>query len=717
MSPRPLSTLAVAVTLALAPGLEAAEPAPSGVAVALEAKDLERVEVTAERLDGYRVDVSTTAGKMPLPIMETPQSIVVVPEELLQDFDPIFLDDALRTVSGVNQDNTFGNTADGLTLRGFSADGLFRNGIRTLGSRSLTPSTQRIEVLKGPASLLYGNIEPGGLVNVVVKRPQFGDPLRTLEYQASDRGGSRWNADLTGPIGRVGGEVELAYRLVADRDTSDYWRNFGRYDNTFLAPSLSLRGDNLRATLGHEYHDRDEPFDRGTVVVGDRIADIPQTRRLGERFEFLTEETRFTELDIEYDLGAYTLLRVVGAYQDSEGDDLQARPRRVTVDSEGEPVLVRRVDGSFGRYADSRYLSANLVHEFALGGVEHTLLAGFDHERSVDGRAGFLLGRDEPIDRALDVFDPVYGTLDPSLATPIANGAYRASRRTSGFYLQDRMAFGDAWTLVLGGRSERFESVSRTVGVEAPTDDSDGDALLPQVGLVFQPRSWMSVYANYAESFQPNTFSPAELLPGSPTSFDPESGVSVEAGAKVEFGGLRLGGAVFRIQKENVLVIENQLPRLVDQARSRGIEFDLGGDLGPSTRLMASYAYIDSDDGEGRLLTNVPRHTVGAALSHSWNEGALTGLSAGVSAQYVGDRDGGANPGASPGGPEFFNMPSYSVVDVFAAYALDTSAVPLRFQLNLKNAFDERYFPSSGGSLRINPGQARTLYGSVTLRF
>lgn len=683
---------------------------------AAQVSPLETVRVTGTREPAYEVQDTADVGKMPVSILHTPQAITVVPEQLLREFRPIFLDDALRTVSGVNQDNTFGNTADGFTLRGFSADKIFRNGIRTLSSRALTPSTERIEVLKGPASLLYGSIEPGGLVNVTTKRPRFDERSFELGYQGSNRGAHRADLDAAGPTASFGG-FDIAYRLIADLDKSDYWRNFGEYDDTFIAPSLSVKSGRLRATLSYELYDRDDPFDRGTVVVGNSIAEVPQTRRFGETWERLTEKTNTYELDAEYDLASTTLLRVRAAYQDSGGSDLQARPRFLRKDAQGNDVLIRRVDGTFGRYSDSTYYSANLLHTFDTGLVQHVVLVGVDHERGTTGRDGFVQGPDETLARGLRIRDPIYGTLDPASATPTATGQDRGTTRTTGAYVQDVLSFASRWHLVLGGRYEDYEAFSRTVNVPDPTTDSGGHTFLPRAGVVYQPLQWLSLYASYAQSFQPNVFSPADFAPGSPTSFDPQEGVSYEGGIKVEWSGVRMNAAVFQIDKKNVLQVDNQIPRLIDSAQSKGFELDIGGTLGVSTNLMASYAYIDSDDGEGHRLTNVARHTIGAALTHRWERGWLNRASAGVSAQYVSDRDGGANPSASPGGPEFFTVPSYTLVDLFAAYDLPTAFAPVRLQLNLKNAFDERYFPSSGGSLRVNPGQVRTVYGSVAVRF
>ncbi len=682
-----------------------------------ETVQLETIEVSGEKLgDSYGASRATTAGKIPLDVNKTPQAIIVVPRELIDDFQPVFLDDALRSVSGINQTNTFGNTADGITIRGFQPNAYFRNGVRTLSSRNLTPSTDYIEVLKGPSSLLYGNVEPGGLVNVVSKRPLFDDDFTRIQYQLSNRGGNRWSLDVGAPLAQSVAGGTLAYRLIVDRDGSDYWRNFGKYDNTFISPIVSYQNERLRVTAAYEFTDNNGPFDRGTVVVGDRIADIPQTRRMGEAFEKLDEQINLGELDVEYDLFPTTTLRLRAAYQDGESNDLQARPRRVTEDSEGNAVLVRRVDGTYGRYAETRYVSASVLQRLETGPLAHQVLFGVDQESSKGGRDGFVQGEDESVDEALDIFNPVYGTLDPREVVDIENGRFDDEGDTIGLYLQDVVSIGDAWTVLLGGRFESYDSRSVTEDVPGATV-SDDSTFLPRGGVVFRALPWASLYVSYSESFQPNLFDPTNFAPGSPTRFDPEQGVSKEAGIKFQFSRFNMTAAVYDIAKDNVLQVEDFVPRLLDGAESRGFEIDAAGELTPSLSLMLAYAYADTDDGEGRMIRNVPQHTVGLTTAYRWLGGALKGASTGLTGQYVGKRDGGSNPSASPGGPEYFTMPQYMVVDVFAAYELPTQLAPLRFQLNLKNALDENYFASSGGSLRINPGQSRTLYATVSARF
>ncbi len=710
--------LGCSACLLVIPAVAQTTDRPDAATATTAAKSRDQVDtviVTGVRDQGYGSKESTSAGKMALDLMKTPQSVQVITGATLLDLQPIFLDDALRSVSGINQTNTFGNTADGVTIRGFQPNAYFRNGIRTLASRSLTPSTERIEILKGPSSLLYGDVEPGGLINIITKRPQFDQRFVSLGYQFSDRGGNRYSLDAGTPLGDVAGGA-MAARLVADQDSSDYWRNFGEYDNTFIAPSISWQGERLSLTAAYEYVANDGPFDRGTVVVGDRVAEIPQTRRLGEAFEKLTQTLHIVELQSEYALRDSTTLRVSAAYQDSESDDLQARPRFVTQNAAGQDVLRRRVDGTFGRYEESRYLSASVLQTLTTGALAHQVLLGADHEYGKNGRAGFLVGPDETAEEALVLDNPVYGTLDPTVFTVLPTGPFAGDNTTTGVYLQDVISIGPQWTVLLGGRYERYDSEQRTATIDAATV-SDDSTVLPRAGLVYQPQPWVSLYVSYSESFSPNVFTPDSLAPGSPTSFDPERGKSQEVGTKVELGGIQLTTTFFQIDKSNVLEVDNMIPNLIDAAEVHGFEFDVAGEPVAGLSLQGAYAYQDSDDGSGRSLTNVARHTLGITTAYRISGGVMNGLSLGASGQYVDDRDGGANPGASPGGPEFFNVPQYTVIDLFTAYAFETPWAPIRAQLNLRNALDDDYFPSSGGSLRINPGQSRTLYARVSTQF
>ena len=239
---------------------------------------------------GYSVSKSTTATKTDLSIIDTPQSIQVVPRDVLDDEQAKTLDEALARVSGIVQSNTFGNTLDQVLARGFGdSDIFYRDGARSIVYRQFSANVDRVEILKGPSSLLYGRLEPGGLINSITKKP-----LEESRYEASLQGGSlevkAGFIDLTGPL-KKSENVFVGYRVVAEIEESDYWRNFGRIKKSSLTPSLRLRAHDFSADIQYEYEDSEEPFDRGTIIIGESPAPVPVDRRFGEAFEKLTSES------------------------------------------------------------------------------------------------------------------------------------------------------------------------------------------------------------------------------------------------------------------------------------------------------------------------------------------------------------------------------------------------------------------------------------------
>ena len=200
--------------------------------------------------------------------LDTSQVVNVVPEQVLKDQLPRNIDDALVNVSGITQTNTLAGTQDAVIRRGFgdNRDGsIMRNGMPLVQGRSFNPAVESVEVLKGPASLLYGIMDPGGIVNTISKRPelyQHGSVTLLGSTYGGGKSGADGMFDITGPIGKDG----LAYRFIAYGVNEDYWRNFGRRRETLIAPSLAWYGENTTVQLNYEHRDFISPFDRGTAL-------------------------------------------------------------------------------------------------------------------------------------------------------------------------------------------------------------------------------------------------------------------------------------------------------------------------------------------------------------------------------------------------------------------------------------------------------------------
>ena len=661
---------------------------------------------------GYAISNSSTATKTSQPIIETPQAIQVIPQDVLDDEQATSLDEALARVSSITQDNTFGNTTDSFKMRGFELDdSLYRDGVRsTFVDRNYDATVDRVEVLKGPSSLLYGRQEPGGMVNVITKKP-----LDTHRYegaaQFSTTGKRNGFVDFTGPIAEVGDGV-AAYRLVVEREHSDYWRNFGEIRETLFAPSLAYNTNNFRADITYKYSDRDVPFDRGTVIIDGKPAAVPRDRRFGEDFEKATEQAHAAAAKVEYDLTPNITLRASGALQLVDRDRIEVRP--LAVDSAGN--LARRIIGDFGRYADRYYASANVIGRFETGPIGHEVLVGADWETEEGGSAGGLVG---PTSTDFNIFQPVYGQLDPSAAT-FSPFTSRSEAETYGYYIQDILSLTEQFKVLVGGRYEQFRRYQEfnhpTLG-NVVTDDSEGDVFLPRAGAVFRPIDWLAIYASYSESFQPNSSTPERgPLPAS-GPFDPEQGVAYETGLKTDFpNGLTSTIAIYHITKQNVLASENGVLQAVGEVRSRGVEADLSGNITPELSFIASYSYNDAvivENGgvnEGNRFTNVPKQTAALFGRYDIKGGGLEGLYAGGGLRYVGKRAGDS--------ANSFFLEDYLTVDLFGGYDLHIDDWPrISIQLNVKNLLDREYYPSSGGNLRINVGEPRTFFLQGSMAF
>lgn len=667
------------------------------------------------RSEGYKADVATTATKTDTPIMQTPASIQVVPEEVIRDQQAITLDDALKNVSGITQGDTFGNTRDLFILRGFQSQfgfigqtGILRDGFKSISSQNLSVKTDRVEVLKGPASSLYGVLEPGGLVNVVSKQPQPASS-RALNLQMSDLGLRRGWVDLTGPAFSTEGGTGM-YRLILEREDSDYWRNFGEIKRTFAAAAFTWKTDRTRTTLSYESVDRDVPIDFGTVFIRGRPAGMPRERQIGEPFARMTERINLGELLLEYDISPSMTLRTKGAYQRVLSDDLEAVP--VSLD-ESTGDLKRRVQGSKGRDIGQAYLSVNLISRFHTASLRHELLAGFDWERYRHTRDSFIRGATHG---GFNIFNPVYGLLDPAKEAPLPNSSFDIRQRTSAFYLQDALSLTESITLVGGGRYERFDQFAdfNAFGV---FDDSQGSAFLPRLGLVYRPKGWLSFYASYGESYKPNASTPTQEGQGV-GPFDPERGVLYETGVKTDFAeGLSATVAAYRIAKKNVMVFTD-VPRTMGEVRSQGIEMDLAGKLTSALSIIASYAYTgtevieDGGQNEGNEFAGAARNTASLFMNYRFHpSGPLGGFSLGGGARYVGKR---------PGDPaNSFFLPAYATADLYGAYAMKIGNAVLEARLNVKNLFDKTYFPSAGDSspLKLLVGEPRRVFVTVSLLF
>lgn len=648
--------------------------------------------------DGYQPRHGTTATRTDTALRDTPQAIAVVPAQVLQDQQVRSIDEALYNVSGITQANTLGGTQDAVIKRGFgfNRDGsILRDGIRTVLARNLTFTTERVEVLKGPSSVLYGTMDPGGVINMVTKKPQL-DFAGQVGASLSSYGGGGGSLDLTGPIGSNG----LAYRLIADTSHVDYWRNFGVNKQTVIAPSLAWYGSDTYVRVSYEHTEYEQPFDRGTVIDSrtGKPVDINRRTRLDERYNRTLGDSDFFTVQAQHSLGPQWKLNTAYSYNRNRYDDYQARPVSLNPVT---GILTRRPDGTRGALSQQHVGQFNLQGDLRWGATRHEILAGLDVEDSNIFRRDLIRGSNAG---GFNVYDPVYGLLPNSTNIDAAQSDQSDRIRQQALFAQDSIRLTDQWVVQLAGRWQRYDQIAGKGRPFVVGSESDGTQFVPRLGIVWQPdRAW-SLYGSYSESFKPQS-SIGNVI----GTLAPESAKSWEMGAKWESPqGMTATAAVYDIRKRHVVVNETidgqSYARAVGGARSRGFELDAAGRLSRQWQIIGSYAYTDAsvtDDPQylGNRLANVARHTASLFAAYDFMPSAAGRWRAGAGVRHIGSRAGDA--------ANTFDNGGYSVADAFVSWERPWSGRMVKLQFNIKNLFDKNYVASSGSPIYVSLGERR----------
>lgn len=695
----------------------ALEPVPSDGALNLGATTISAVAEPADSTSYQPPPTSSVMRSRGL-LLETPQTVNVVPAQVLRDQQPRNLDDALANISGITQANTLGSTQDAVMLRGFGDNrngSIMQDGMPVVQGRALNATAERVEVLKGPSSLLYGIQDPGGVVNIVSKKPQLLQST-SLTVRGSTFGngknGSGGNLDTTGPIGDSG----LAYRLIVDHEDEDYWRNYGTHRESLIAPSLAWYGDTTQVVFAYEHREFLSPFDRGTAIdpKTNHPLDIPATRRLDEPFNNMEGRSDLYRLEADHDLNDDWKAHVGYSWNRETYDASQVRI--ASVNSNG--TLTRSMDGTRGALTTDRFATASLEGKVKLGGMQHDLVFGLDDEYRKIYRAELIRQAQRS---AFSYVNPVYGNDVQGTTVSAKDSAQTDLLRSDSLFFQDAIHLTDQWILVGGARYQMYDQYAgKGVPFKANTD-GNGQKWVPRAGLVYRYTDELSFYGSYTESFKPNStiaaLNDGSVLQG---NLQPEESKAWELGTKLDMPGrITASAALFDITKRNVLVSETVSGETVysvaGEVRSRGLELDASGQLSDRWSLIGSYAYTDAEVTkdpalQGKRLQNVAKHT--GSLSAVYDVGSLIGgddLRVGAGARYVGQREGDAN--------NSFNLPGYTVADVFASYNTKIDGQKVKFQVNVKNLFDRTYYTSAASRVFVSMGDARQVSVSSTLEF
>lgn len=675
--------------------------APAG----MEATDLSAVVVTAERLDAYKVDDATAGTKIAAPLRDIPQSIQVLSREMIQDQGVFRAVDLVQNVSGVFRGNAvFG---DNFIFRGFSTSDFLRDGYPDRrGSIRELAGIERLEVLKGPASVLYGRLEPGGTLNYVTKQP-LANPLYSAEVKADTEGLLRSTVDIStgNPEGTFGVRFNGAYEHGPNfRDYSFSDRRFGS------AVAVWKPGEDTRVSVEFEALNDRRLLDRGVPRFGAGPANIPVRRLISEPDDDRIVKDRLAGYTIEHRLSdAWQLKHAVRAYeygnQDHRTRFLQS-PAQIAGDPNWDGFVNRDL---LLRDTDEDQITAQveLIGDVEMLGMRHQLLVGIDLDRARANQNGASASR-IVASNGINIFAPVYGNFVPVGLKP--NSATESEIRANAVYAQDLIELAPQWKLLVGARYDQVRSESRDLLRPDRSGAVEPSALSPRAGVVWQPSEMHSLYSSYSESFVPvigQTFD-GDL-------FDPTTGKQAEVGIKSEWFGGRLGAslAAFKIIKGNLTTddpVNDGFSIQTGEVQSEGIEFDIQGSPMRGLNLIGNLAYADVQTTQsdtpaliGRAPPNTPSKGGGLRVSYEVQNGRWRDLGASFGVHYVGERS-GDDRGT-------FLLPSYSRWDAGLSYR------PGRWwvALNVENLFDKTYYISAHNTLGIYPSAPRA--ATLTIGF
>lgn len=654
---------------------------------------------------GYLASRTATGTKTDTPLLETPRSISVATREQMQDRKVQNLDDAVRYMPGVIA-SSYGSDsrADWMKIRGFEPIQLLDGLPLPKGSYTMpkleTWNLERVAVLRGPASSVYGQTPPGGLVDAVSRRPQA-ESSHEVQVQVGNYQHKQISFDSTG---KIDDEGRFLYRFSGvGRDSGTVIEHMD--DQRFnLAPSLTwnLAGDTRLTFLGQFNRDDTGGTSQFLPLQGTKLGTpagkIDYNRNLGDPdWEFYDKTFYALGYAFEHRINDVWQFNQNLRYSKLELDNqiITAGGWATAVADDGTVARGANVyDENISHFA----MDNNFQADFRTGALTHTLLLGVDYLR-VNTDYRWLYGSAP----SSNIINPIYGQ-DFSGVAYTAFQDYNQKRRNTGLYLQDQIAL-DAWRLTLGGRWDRLDTDSVFYNANDAKDSRRDSQFSGNAALSYVFDSGFTPYLSYAESFQ------AEAGGNGGAAFKPSTGKQYELGIKYQPPGsdMLFTAAVYDLKRQNIVTTNIAgASEPVSEVEVRGLELEATGNLTENLSLTASYTYTNSKmtkvgdpRDKNRALPLTPEHQASIWADYDWNQGMLAGFGVGFGARFVGSTDNIAvgNLGfvrdASDG-----HSSAYTVYDAAVRYdlgQLDASLRGASVSLNANNLFDKEYLATCDG--------------------
>ncbi|HEY9347871.1 MAG TPA: TonB-dependent siderophore receptor [Inquilinus sp.] len=651
-------------------------------------------------VQGFVANTGLSATKTNTPLIETPQSISVVPKDQITATNAETLSQALTYTPGITfQSGAYSRLNDDFQIRGFNVStggsGILRDGLRLQSNvydgNQEPYGLERIEVLRGPSSVLYGQLSPGGVVNAISKRPTE-TTFHELNAEYGTYGRTQFSGDTGGPIDDNG---MLSYRLTG------LWRDSGNVvdhvpdDKLYIAPAFTLRpSDATTITFLSDYQEIYTRFAPPMPYDDLREGKIPRDLFIGQQgYDRYYSQSYTLGYQLEHKFNDSLILRNSLRYFHADVAWDYLSYGKLTGDTLTRGV-VNRQETSTGFTTDT-----SLEAKVETGPVQHTLLAGIDtYGLSYDtNRFGGSVG---PLQ---DIYDPVY---DANVTVNYNNNTgFKNSGSQVGVYLQDQMKIYDKLILVLGGRydwanayntSYRNQAVLDALGIDRKQNRSDS-AFTGRVGLLYLFDNGLAPYASFSQSFQPTALNAGVSRTGE--QFEPTTADQYEIGLRYQPPGenFMLSGAIYRIDQDHVLTTDPEDTSYSIQTgkvRSQGIELEARASIG-ALNLVAAYSYTDARNVESNALYTederlalVPYHNIALWADYRLDDLGLKGLTIGGGLQYLSSMNVPGNADTDK------DVPGRTLVDAMVAYdfgVIDERLTGTTLQVNAKNLFDEEY--------------------------
>ena len=722
--------------------------------LAEDSGQLQNVEITGRKERSYKASGSFSGSKTETALRDIPQAISYVTKEVIEDQQAFRTIDLIKNMSGVNAFSTYDND---IVIRGFRASNSLINGLRTISngwSSSLLPYVEKMEVIKGPASAMFANTDPGGTVNIITKKP-LNEDRKSVMLSTGSYNTTRIATDFTGPIDSA---KTFLYRLNLAYQNAGSFRVLQGSEDIVIAPSFSFIPDeHTKVNFELVYSRSNGRLDRGQPIFGatagsgaELLYSTPISFAIGKDNDFLKQTNLFSTISVQRKISDKLSINASYMKFHWKEDLMEHRTsNNYAVDAAGLPIPTLMEMRASRRYTTNNTDNLTLygTYDLKTGPLTHKVLFGYDYiqsafpkdnNSSISARgyrnaantatinsynaansSRYLIVNNRPVPNVphFDLTNPDYSfaLMSDYFTAATSNENTPSKYYVNGVYVQDQIKW-NKFQLLLALRKEYY--VDLINAGESDEQKVEQSALLPRAGLVFTPIAPLSIYGTYTESYQPQGASTVGNVAVYGGPFDPLQGKMIEGGVKMELFEKRLAIniAAYRIEEKNILINANDsanpdLLRQVGEQRSTGIETDIYGSVNANLSILANFSYnkaiiTESDIAAevGTLMPNAPRSQGNIWAKYVFTGREVKGLGIAIGSNYVTKRN-TLN--------QALQLPGYTLVNAALSYTVKK----FKMAVNFNNIFDKTHWIGGYDFNRLFPGTPRNYMTSIGYMF